>query len=469
MNLRSSVFSLAAASFAGWGLGGCASAPPSSLPSVQDQVSARSGLAVSWPKSPAERSERDTAVRSLLARELTPDTAVQIALLNSPELQATFEELGISEADLFASGQLHNPTFFASTRWSDSRPRGPDAEFSLTADLLDDFLIPVRQRVARSQVAAAENRVARAAIDLAAQVKIAAYTLAGRQMFRGRLESTLDANQAASDLAQRQFDAGNISRLDLARNQAAAQEARLQLMRADAQIQLGRETLTRLLGLGSEQAQWKLAAELSAPPEAAEQTPSDLESRALAQRLDFSAAQADLAAAQSSFELRRKTRLSPAGVNVGVDTERNPDGSRVTGPQVSLGLPIFDQGQADLARLGAEVRRLQDRALGLKSAITSEVRAARAALLAARSVTDYYNLTILPQRQLILKETLLNYNAMQKSSYELLLAKEEQLMAEREGIEALRDYWIARVELERAVGGRIGLLASSGPGAQPAR
>jgi len=394
---------------------------------------------------------------------------VQIALLNSPELQATFEELGISEADLFASGQLHNPTFFSSTRWSNSPPRGPDAEFSLTADLLDDFLIPVRQRVARNQVTAAENRVARAALDLGAQVKIAVSTLEARHMFRARLESILDANQAASDLAQRQFDAGNISRLDLAQTQAPAQEARLQLMRADAQIQSERETLTRLLGLGADQAQWKLAAELSAPPEAAELISGDWESHALAQRLDLSAAQADLAAAQSSFDLRRKTRFSPAGVNVGVDTERNPDGSRVTGPQVSLGLPIFDQGQADLERLGAEVRRLQDRVDGLRSAITSEVRAARAALEAARSVADYYNQTILPQRQLILKETLLNYNAMQKSSYELLLAKEEQLMAEREGIEALRDYWVARVELERAVGGNLTPVASAGPGAQPAR
>jgi cobalt-zinc-cadmium efflux system outer membrane protein len=44
---------------------------------------------------------------------------------------------------------------------------------------------------------------------------------------------------------------------------------------------------------------------------------------------------------------------------------------------------------------------------------------------------------------------------MQKSSYELLAAKERLLAAERESIEAVRDYWIARAALEMALGGRL--------------
>ena len=44
---------------------------------------------------------------------------------------------------------------------------------------------------------------------------------------------------------------------------------------------------------------------------------------------------------------------------------------------------------------------------------------------------------------------------MQKSNYELLLAKEREQQEEQAAIEALRDYWIARAELERAAGGRL--------------
>ena len=47
----------------------------------------------------------------------------------------------------------------------------------------------------------------------------------------------------------------------------------------------------------------------------------------------------------------------------------------------------------------------------------------------------------------------------------MLAAKEREQDAERGYVEALRDYWIARAELERAVGGRlpdeaVGLLAN---------
>jgi cobalt-zinc-cadmium efflux system outer membrane protein len=41
---------------------------------------------------------------------------------------------------------------------------------------------------------------------------------------------------------------------------------------------------------------------------------------------------------------------------------------------------------------------------------------------------------------------------MQKSSYEVLAAKQQELAAEREQIETLRQYWLARADLERAVG-----------------
>ena len=43
--------------------------------------------------------------------------------------------------------------------------------------------------------------------------------------------------------------------------------------------------------------------------------------------------------------------------------------------------------------------------------------------------------------------------------YQLIQAKQAEFDAYREYIEALRDYWIARSDLERAVGGRVGAPA----------
>jgi cobalt-zinc-cadmium efflux system outer membrane protein len=49
----------------------------------------------------------------------------------------------------------------------------------------------------------------------------------------------------------------------------------------------------------------------------------------------------------------------------------------------------------------------------------------------------------------------LQYNAMQKGNFELLAAKEREQNSEQTSVEALRDYWTARVQLERAVGGQL--------------
>ena len=49
----------------------------------------------------------------------------------------------------------------------------------------------------------------------------------------------------------------------------------------------------------------------------------------------------------------------------------------------------------------------------------------------------------------------MNYNAMEIGNFELFTTKAEEARAEREYLEAVRDYWITRAELERAVGGNL--------------
>src|SRR5882724_130932 len=107
-------------------LTGCATNPKQGLPGVQGHVSEQNAVRVAWPQSAEEKVETDRAVNELLRPDLTSDTAVQIAVLNNRGLRAIFEEIGLSQADLIAAGRLHNPAFFASVRWPNQRPRGPD-------------------------------------------------------------------------------------------------------------------------------------------------------------------------------------------------------------------------------------------------------------------------------------------------------------------------------------------------------
>jgi cobalt-zinc-cadmium efflux system outer membrane protein len=157
-------------------------------------------------------------------------------------------------------------------------------------------------------------------------------------------------------------------------------------------------------------------------------------------------------AVAKALRLKRSTRYLP-GVNLGVNAEQDLDHSWVVGPTLDMEIPLFDQGQPEIARLTAEYRRSLRRFESLAVNIRSEVREARDALIAAREAALYHAQFLLPQNQKLLSETLLHYNAMQVGNYDLLLSKQREQQAEQAAIEALRDYWIARVRLQTAVGG----------------
>lgn len=449
-------------------LAGCTTANPrASFPAVQQQLGERAGAQAAWPVTDDERRQADASVKAWLEADLTIESAVSIALFNNRSLRVTFEEIGISQAELAAASRLPNPTLSASVRWPSRSPRGPNTEFGLAFSLLDSVLLPLRKRLAEQQFTAVQNRVTHEALALVAEVKTALYTTWAAQDFRARLETIANINAAAADLAQRQFDAGNINQLEREQWLVVAQQSKLDLKRADAEIRIAREKVNHLLGLNGSQTQWKLTGPLPAIP-AQESALGALEETALQQRLDLHVARSDAALAEKALSLKRKTRLLPVGVNVGVDTERESDGSRLTGPNLEIGLPLFDQGQGDVARLAGNWRMTQERVAALESDVRSEVRAASDALLTARETVEFYQQTLLPQRQLLVRQTLLHYNAMQKSTYELLAAKEQQQTAEHAAIEALRDYWIARSELERAIGGRLPIANAPAASVTPA-
>ena len=177
-----------------------------------------------------------------------------------------------------------------------------------------------------------------------------------------------------------------------------------------------------------------------------------MEAAAVSRRLDLVAARGEAVAMGKAFHLKRSLRYLP-GVNLGVNAEQDLDHSWVIGPTLDLEIPLFDQGQPALAKLSAEYRRSLRRFEALAVNVRSEVREARDALVAAREAAQYHVQFLLPLHQQLLAETLLHYNAMQVGNQDLLLTKQREQLAEQSAVEALRDYWIARVRLQSAVGG----------------
>ena len=93
-------------------LAGCASfSPDGGAGRVSELTRERTGQSVTVLRTENDVASAKARVTELLERPLTPESAVEVALLNNRGLQAAFSELGIAEADRVRAGRLANPTF----------------------------------------------------------------------------------------------------------------------------------------------------------------------------------------------------------------------------------------------------------------------------------------------------------------------------------------------------------------------
>src|SRR6478609_6929231 len=88
---------------------GCAVHPRAAFDPVARTLAERTGQRIHWVQGGDEDRRVADETRRLLAAELTADSAAQIALFNNPTLQATYERLGVAQADVVQAGLLQNP------------------------------------------------------------------------------------------------------------------------------------------------------------------------------------------------------------------------------------------------------------------------------------------------------------------------------------------------------------------------
>src|SRR5438034_4070166 len=282
-----------------WGtlaLAGCAHVDPNpAFRELANTVQLRTGKRVQWNRGSAEDAQAQAATSSLLSRSLTADSAVQIALLNNHNLQATYEELGIAHADLVEAGLLRNPIFTFERRFP-----GQALEADLLKEFIDILLLPLRKRIAAAQFEAAKLRVGHEILKTAAEVRAAFYEHQGDQQLVDLRKTVADATERSAETALRMQQAGNLRNLDLATEQASHAQAKIELAKAQSEAVQTREKLNKLMGAFGAQTNWTVASRLSELP-GNEVSTAQLESRAIQQRLD-------LAAARQQFIAEARTR-----------------------------------------------------------------------------------------------------------------------------------------------------------------
>jgi len=432
-------------------LAGCTHVPrDGDFSEVKRLVGERISQQVHWYQGGEEDEQVKAALDNLLQKPLTAQSAVQIALLNNRRLQSEYEELGIAQADLVQAGLLSNPVLFASIRFPKGGNGGNNTEFGIAKEFLDVLLRPARKRIAETEFERAKLRVSNAVLDLAAEVQSAFYNVQGNQQRVDIQNVATDAAQASYELAQRFDQAGNISELELAQERSAAADMSAELLRAHTSRQGTRDALNRLLGLTGADRHWSLGHRL---PELPESDPDleQVEEVALNQRLDLAAARKEIAQFSEILGITRSYRWI-GGATFGVSSERDPDGGRVTGPNFSVEIPIFDQRQAEIARLESLLEQSKSRCVALEVVIQNDVRAAVNRISAARNLSEYYRDELVPAREQVVKFTQQEQNYMLVDVFELLFARQQEIQTYRGYIDSLAEYWIARADLARVIG-----------------
>lgn len=428
------------------GLAGCASVPADWGRADIGKMTAERGR--SLPQVADAKAFTDQA----LSQPLTADTAVQLALLNNPDVRRETARLGFAAAEVYDAGRLANPVF-SLTRLSGDSSAGanvPQLTLGLAFNFANLLFLPANSRFAGAQFEAAKLEVASVAMDLAAEVESAWYEAVGADQLAQMREAAAKAQRASADLAQRFFDAGNISARELAMEKAAASQAVLASISARAQAVEARSELNRLMGLSAAQSQWTLDARL-AEPLPKEDEVAALQKLALDSRLDLAGLRRTAEAIADRFGFERRTRLVN-GIEIGVERERDFDGALDAGPTLSVELPLFNWGGGRVAAARAALDQAEAELDGRVLDVSNQVQLAAAKVQATRALAQEFKGALIPQQEAVVAQMQKEQNYMLIGIFEVILAKQQEYEAYAGYIEAVRDYWSARTALARAVG-----------------
>ena len=449
-------------------LTGCASvAIDENFAEVERFAREQTGSEVRWLRSDPEREAMRTEVDRLLAQPLAIDDAVRIALGYSPAFQSLLAEAAVASADATGSARIGNPVFtFERLFRSGAEGRELDIGRSLGISLFDLLFLPARLEQAEFRQQQTRLQSSIALLSTVTEVRQAwVDAVAARQVAHYREEVATAAGTAA-ELARRMQATGNFSRLQRAREQALAAEETANLIRARQNATAAREALIQRLGLTPSQAQaLRLPDQLPALPEA----PIDEATAGAAlldNRLDVRIARTDLERTAKSLGLTQVTSVVNGLHVAGVRNSETGESSQ-RGFEVELPLPLFDFG--DAARASSEARYLSafNRTLEVANNASSQVRVAYEGYRSAYDLARHYRSEVVPLRQNITEESVLQYNGMLIGVFELLAAARAQSASVVQAIEAERDFWRAEAALKASLLGQpiapLSLQSSASP------
>jgi len=386
-------------------------------------------------------------IEQIFADGLSIDQAVQLALLNNRKLQAAFMEIGIARADWVQSGLLKNPNIGAAVLFPVDGGRSM-VEAGIAQNIIDLWQIPIKKEIAQRGLDMALLRLARHAGILVARTRKAYHQAVAALQLHALAKQNLALLRQSYDAVDRKNQAGAASPFDL--NLALGQllNAQLELQQSQLKAANAKRRLAQLFSLDHNIDGLVLIDKLP-NAQLGELDAASLIQMARARRPDLRVYEAAFEAAGRQVALQYKKAFGQ--VAIGADVERESatgKGDVKAGPGISFDVPIFDQNQAQVAR----VRYLQNQAKLIYEqsylSVAQDIRIGIDNARAGAQAVAFYREKLLPQAEKSLDFASKSYQAGQINTLILLQAQRASLGVRRGFITAQHQAADALVELQ---------------------
>lgn len=445
-------------------LAGCASVNiDQTLSDANESTSAFTQSKLTLNRTDAQRQASAKLSAELLARPLSMDDAVQLALANSPAVQGLLAQSWADMAQANQNGRIANPLFtFERVTF------GSEVEIGrlLSFGLLDLLTLPRRQAISRGQIGQARVQLSANVVEQVTQVRQAWVRAVAAKQSLAYAEQVNRSAQASAELARRMQQVGNFNKLQRARQQVFYADATAQLAASQHASTAAREELTRLLGLTDTQAAGLTLPERlpdlpKAPREAAAVSASAAE-----QRLDVQLARQQLDVAGQSQGLNLLTSVIDVELGIRRDTVFDNAAGTSTpkrGFELGIRLPIFDWGNARRDVMNAQSLAAAHRYEATVRGASSQLRESYSAYRTAHDVAKHYRDEIVPLRKTMAEENVLRYNGMLIGVFELLADNRDQISSVIAAINAYQQFWLADAALAASLMGKPTATMMAGP------
>lgn len=366
-----------------------------------------------------------------------------------PSLKAARMTVEEARGRQLGAGRLSNPTVGLDSRNETYLSPG-EVMFSLDQSFPITKRLRLEKQLTAQLVTAAELEVKDAERRLISEAQTLAVQILAIEQQRSLRQQQTELATKLSEFVTGRAKAGELSALDAAQAQVDAQRLIVEARKLEGESRSLLGTLKPMLNLDPDDAlslSGKLP-EMNVPGKGANWV----------LRADYQLAEAKLIASQTDIGLAKANKWQDvsAGIFAGPETQNAPGDDRrtngVIGFRISLPLPFWNKNEGQVAEKTAAAERVRLEQAALGKQIRSDAENARKDMQMSHDLARETRDKLLP---LVIEQTgklEKAYESGQADLLTILRAREQRLQLEAAALDAVRDFHLARIRYETAIG-----------------